>query len=143
MTLENYVTPNAFFAWWEFKVSEDHPEMLERFFLTDEDKKVIRLMVQSIFDPWRLAHPDNPIDISSGKRSPELNDAVGGSPGSDHLTTSAIDSKARGMSAEEYFSSLLVMNPPYRQLILYPERHIVHCSINLPGKQFKHEWKIK
>lgn len=123
-------------------MSDEHPDLCSKFFLTDYDKKNITLGVQSILDPWRLRHPDNPVFLLSAKRSPELNEAVGGSANSDHLTANAVDLRVKGMSAEEFYCSLIHYFDKTRQLILYPNKQFVHLSWNIPGKFFKNETMI-
>ena len=44
-----------------------------------------------------LGRDDNPIIITSGYRSPEVNKAVGGSPTSNHLTGCAVDIRCAGI----------------------------------------------
>ena len=44
-----------------------------------------------------LSRDDNPIIITSGYRSPEVNKAVGGSPTSNHLTGCAVDIRCAGI----------------------------------------------
>jgi len=140
---EKYITKNNYFGWYEFIVSDEHPDLCKKFFLTNYDKMNISLGVEMIFDPWRLSHKENSIFILSGKRSPELNEAVGGSANSDHLTANAIDIRTKGMSAEELFCSLMPYYNYVRQLILYPEKQFVHVSWNIPGKVYKNECFIK
>ena len=45
----------------------------------------------------KIKNKDEPIIINSGYRSPEVNKAVGGAPGSNHLTGCAVDIRVAGM----------------------------------------------
>ena len=143
MNYDAYVTPYHYFKFSEFLVSDSHPEMAERMTLSDDEMDRIRFWVGMIGDPWRIAHPDSRVTILSGKRSLELNEAVGGVPTSDHVSAMAVDSVASGMTAKQYFCSIADMGLPYRQLILYPKENFVHSSINCPCKAVKHQSIIK
>lgn len=138
---DKHVTENRFFKFNEWLVSKEHPEIARQMDLTIDESYIIGWWCQQCGDPWRKAHPDNQVIISSGKRVPRLNDLVGGSKTSDHLYCCAVDSSARGMSAREYFLSILDMRLPYRQLILY--ENFVHWSINIPSRSYKHQTLIK
>ena len=124
-------------------MSDEHPDLCSKFFLKEYDKKNIELGVRMLLDPWRLRHPENPVFILSGMRSPELNEAVGGSANSDHLTANAVDLRVKGMSADEVFCSFMPYYPLVRQLILYPEKQFIHLSWNIPGKFYKNECFFK
>ncbi|MFH2075511.1 MAG: D-Ala-D-Ala carboxypeptidase family metallohydrolase [Pseudomonadota bacterium] len=143
MTLERYVTSKMFFAWNEFLVSDSHPELVKKFFLTAHDKKVIQLGVQAILDPLR-EHFNKPYRITSGKRSAALNEAVGGATTSDHLTANAVDGFVEGVDSLELFKTILEMQLPYREVIYYPKAEVpfVHVSWNIPGKFYRHDAKI-
>jgi len=139
MSLENYITSHCFFKWDEVIVSKDYPEIAQRILLNDTDKNRVRFWVQSCGDPWRMRYPDYPMIILSGKRNKELNEKIGGAKDSDHLYANASDVYAKGMSAEDFFCSILSMKLPYRQLILYPKSKFVHWSINVPGRTWKEQ----
>jgi hypothetical protein len=68
----------------EFIVSADHPELLEDISFTPMEAERTRCLVLYVLQPLR-DYLDKPIIILSGKRSPELNTAIGGHPNSDHL----------------------------------------------------------
>ena len=54
------------------------------------------------------AREDNPIIISSGYRSPEVNKAVGGSPTSNHLTGCAVDIRCAGIEQALRYANILM-----------------------------------
>ena len=51
---------------------------------------------------------DNPIIISSGYRSPEVNKAVGGAPTSNHLTGCAVDIRCAGIEQAIRYACILL-----------------------------------
>jgi hypothetical protein len=51
---------------------------------------------------------DNPIIISSGYRSPEVNKAVGGSPTSNHLTGCAVDIRCASFEQALRYANILM-----------------------------------
>ena len=50
---------------------------------------------------------DEPIIITSGYRSPEVNKLVGGSPNSNHLTGCAVDIRVTGMEQAKQYAEIL------------------------------------
>ena len=54
------------------------------------------------------ARDDNPIIITSGYRSPEVNKAVGGSPTSNHLTGCAVDIRCEGFEQALRYANILL-----------------------------------
>jgi len=137
--MTKFINANKFFQWSEFIVSKQFPAMAKKIKITQSVMDNISYWVDSCGDAWRFAHSLNPIIINSAIRSDELNNALGGSVKSDHVYGFAIDSYVVGMSAKEYFCSIIDMNLPYRQLILYPDKKFVHWSLNLPGRSYKHQ----
>ena len=55
-----------------------------------------------------LSRDDNPIIITSGYRSPEVNRAVGGSPTSNHLTGCAVDIRCVGIEQAIRYACILL-----------------------------------
>ena len=55
-----------------------------------------------------LSRDDNPIIITSGYRSPEVNKAVGGSPTSNHLTGCAVDIRCAGFEQALRYANILL-----------------------------------
>lgn len=64
---------------------------------TDEHVKNLRKVCEDILEPVR-AHYGVPITPSSGYRCKALNEAVGGSVTSQHMTGQAVDFEVRGVS---------------------------------------------
>ena len=137
MSLEKYVTSKCFFAWKEFAVSKDYPELAKKMTLSAMDYLNIKLLVESCLDPWRMAHTKNKMKILSGKRDPDLNRAVGGANNSEHLAASACDIVCTGIDMKEVFLSILQADMPYRDLRYYVKKNFIHWSINVPGRIYK------
>ena len=141
MNLDASCTANRFFKFKEFLVSKQYPNVAREMDLNEFERHRIQFWCQCCGDPWRLAQQSHPLVITSAKRVPRLNDLVGGSFDSDHLHCCAVDLCPRGMSAKDFFCSIIDMELPYRQLILYHD--FVHWSINVPGRSYKREAIIK
>lgn len=73
-------------------------------------------LAQTILEPVR-AHFGKPIKINSGYRSPELNQAIGGSTTSQHSNGQAVDFEIDGISNAEV-AEWITNNLPYDQCIL-------------------------
>lgn len=71
---------------------------------------------------------NQPIQITSWYRSPEVNAAVGGSKTSDHMTGYAVDFRAKAMNA--YQAARMIEASPlmFDQLIWYPGEDRLHIS---------------
>jgi len=141
--MRGYVTGNGYFKYKEFVVSNTFPLIAKRIKLSNYDKAKIKLHVEQALDPWRLSHKRHKLKILSGKRNATLNKRVGGSAGSDHLYCCACDCTSNTLNIELLFSSIINMNLPYRQLILYRKRNFIHWSWNIPGRSYKHEVLFK
>ena len=59
-------------------------------------------------DSASLSRDDNPIIITSGYRSAEVNKAVGGSPTSNHLTGCAVDIRCVGIEQAIRYAAILL-----------------------------------
>lgn len=70
---------------------------------------------------------DTPIYITSGYRSPELNEAIGGVSDSQHAKGQAADIQVEGFDIEEVFQIILDSAIPYDQVIQEFDRWI-HIS---------------
>lgn len=100
----------------------------------------INALVNNVLDPLR-AMIGHPIIITSGYRSQRVNELVGGSKTSQHLTGQAADFRVQGYTPQQ-------MNVVYQtiqmcfdvdQLIFYPPKNIIHISWN-GDKNRKESW---
>jgi zinc D-Ala-D-Ala carboxypeptidase len=76
----------------------------------------IRLLVQGCLQPLR-DEVGAGIYISSGYRPPELNDGIGGSKTSAHMTGSAVDFKVVGQTPFDTCELIVAMDLPFDQVI--------------------------
>jgi hypothetical protein len=89
-------------------------------------------LCKNILQPIRT-RCNKPITINSGYRSPNLNNAIGGSPTSQHMTGEAADFEIIGMDNKE-LAKWIIKHLDFDQLILEfykdgdPNSGWVHCS---------------
>lgn len=77
----------------------------------------LRALCGELLEPIRL-HFEEVVSISSGYRGPELNAAIGGAKGSQHMTGQAADFNVDGYSVAEIFDWLrTTSNLDYDQII--------------------------
>lgn len=118
----------------EFAVSKDHPELASLISFTEADRIKAKMLVELYLQPIRSMY-GKPVVILSGKRSPALNTAVGGSITSDHRFenfAAACDFTVPGVNMRSIYD-FMKSNMPYYQLILYPKSNFIHVS--LPDSQ--------
>lgn len=70
-----------------------------------------------------------PIVITSGYRSEELNELVGGVPNSFHLVGRAADMTCKDMPKLLEICSTLLEEGIFEECIYYPDRNIIHVAI--------------
>lgn len=91
----------------------------------------INALVNNVLDPLR-AMIGRPIIITSGYRSRQINELVGGSKTSQHLTGRAADFHVRGFTPQQmnvvYQTIQMIFD--FDQLIFYPSKNIIHVSWN-------------
>lgn len=136
MPMSDRLSPN--FTLNEFKVSADYPALAQAIQFSIRDTLMLKILclecLQPIRDHW------GPVSIVSGKRTPKLNAAVGGSPHSDHLNGNAADIQPMNESVEPVFDWIVNQSLiPYRQVIVYPDQQFIHIACNHPEKPTKHE----
>ena len=108
----------------------------------EEQIESLRLLCENILQPVR-DHFGKPVKISSGFRSPAVNQATGGSATSDHCKGQACDFEIEGLSNPDV-ATWIMENLTYSQLILefyvqgQPNSGWIHCSYN-PEKLIKQE----
>ena len=91
----------------------------------------INALVNRVLDPLR-AMIGRPIIITSGYRSRRINELVGGSKTSQHLTGKAADFHVRGFTPQQMnvVYQTIQMLFDFDQLIFYPSKNIIHVSWN-------------
>lgn len=101
----------------------------------------LKLLCAAILEPLR--ERVGPLRITSGYRSPQVNEAVGSkSKKSQHLTGQACDCVPLKMKSEAAFKVLRQMSDdglPVDQAIWYPKKGHIHISFNAdaaPRRQF-------
>ena len=117
------------FALREFAVSSDHPELAERICFSEAQRERIRFACAAILEPLR-SHFARPVYITSGKRSSQLNQAVGGHPESDHLffrDHGAVDLVISNITPVT-IANWLVNNVVTKMVIAYSREGFVHIS---------------
>lgn len=91
----------------------------------------INALVTNVLDPLR-AMIGRPIIITSGYRSQRVNELVGGSKTSQHLTGKAADFHVQGYTPQQmdvvYHTIQIYYD--FDQLIFYPSKNIIHISWN-------------
>ena len=120
----------------EFAVSREFPHLVQHSgFFTEKDIRKIHAWCWYVGEPLR-DHFDpkgkkGGVVISSGKRTPELNDAVGGVPTSAHLyqgERGAVDIVVAAAPPIRV-AQWLIDNCRVRKVIAYPERGFTHISM--------------
>lgn len=91
----------------------------------------IKALVSNVLDPLR-AMIGRPIIITSGYRSQRVNELVGGSIFSQHMSGKAADIHVQGYTPEQMdmVYRTIQMYYDFDQLILYPYKNIIHISWN-------------
>lgn len=91
----------------------------------------IKALVLNVLDPLR-AMIGRPIIITSGYRSKRVNELVGGSIFSQHMSGKAADIHVQGYTPEQMdmVYRTIQMYYDFDQLILYPYKNIIHISWN-------------
>lgn len=88
-------------------------------------------LVNNVLDPLR-ARIGRPVIITSGYRSQRVNELVGGSKTSQHLSGKAADIHVQGYTPQQMdiVYQTIQMCFDFDQLIFYPSKNIIHISWN-------------
>ena len=91
----------------------------------------INALVNNVLDPLR-SMIGRPIIITSGYRNQQLNELVGGSKTSQHLSGKAADIHVQGYTPQQMdmVYRTIQMYYDFDQLIFYPSKNIIHISWN-------------
>lgn len=120
----------------EFAVSGSHPDLVVP--VPPQYLPHVRLLAESCLQPIRNLW-SQPMKVLSGYRSPELNEAVNGSPTSQHMKAEAADIQTDRI--RDFYAMLFREDPrfPAGQVIGYPSRGFVHIatpSLQYPSPAF-------
>lgn len=119
------------FSWEEMTYSRVAVEAgLENEALPHEAMLALTALVQLLLEPLRQAYGE-PIAITSGYRSPELNRLVGGVPSSQHIKGEAVDCYVP--NAALLLEVLRENRFPFDQAILYRRKNFLHLSLKRKG----------
>ena len=102
----------------------------------------VNALVNNVLDPLR-AMIGLPVIITSGYRSQRVNELVGGSKTSQHLTGKAADFHVQGYTPQQMdvVYQTIQMCFDFDQLIFYPSKNIIHVSWN--GNKNRQESWVK
>lgn len=102
----------------------------------------INALVNNVLDPLR-ARIGRPVIITSGYRSQRVNELVGGSKTSQHLSGKAADIHVQGYTPQQMdiVYQTIQMCFDFDQLIFYPSKNIIHISWN--GDENRQESWVK
>lgn len=100
----------------------------------------INALVLNILDPLR-ERIGRPIIITSGYRNKRVNELIGGSKTSQHLSGKAADIHVKGYTSEQMniVYQTIQMYYDFDQLIFYPSKNIIHVSWN-EDKNRRESW---
>lgn len=87
----------------------------------------LHMLCLRVLEPVRQ-HINCPLIVTSGYRSPRLNQAIGGSPTSSHIDGQAVDIYAACLDAPELKDVILRIVPEFDQLYLHRKNNFVHVS---------------
>lgn len=124
--------PGRYYTWAELTVSAAAKRLGRDNTPPPEARRAMALLVARVLDPLR-AGLGRPVRVTSGYRSPAVNQAVHGSPTSQHILGEAADIEVPGMRAEEVATAIVRLGLPVDQVIWYaPERgghvHVSHTD---------------
>ncbi len=119
------------FAYEHFLVSADYPEIAAEMFFTPTEAERTRAFVLYLWQPMRTEIGEA-IYMLSGKRTPELNDAIPGShPNSDHLYKPEIKSIAADGTCENIMKMYDYLNRHrtlFKMAYLNRKKKFMHVS---------------
>ena len=128
------------FYLYEFLRSADHPGLAKKVDPSLYHICNLHMLCSTILEPVRR-HLKCPVSITSGMRSPALNEAVGGAKNSLHQHGKAADfaigNPEHLFKAYEYIRDELPN--AYSELIYHADRHFIHVALPHPKRNQKQE----
>lgn len=111
-----------FFTWAELTASATAQRLGLDNTPTAQARAAMEVLVAYVLDPLRGAFGSR-LRVTSGYRSPAVNEAVDGAAGSQHLRGEAVDLVVDGLTAEQLAAVIVRSGMPFDQVIAYaPER---------------------
>ena len=124
-----------------YLVSESFPELAKKMTIPNRYARNLVNLEEKLLLP--IESQWGRMEVLSGYRSKELNDAVGGSKTSDHLIGAAADITTPEVDLETLFEWIIQEGLPFRQVIFYPQQQFIHISINTLKNKFKIQALLK
>ena len=118
----------------EFIVSDRHPELAARIEQTPQRIANLTRLCCLVLEPLRLNF-GAAVRINSGLRSSALNEAIGGSPTTQHVYGEAADIVVEGVPAEQVYTYLRIAaldtttKDAICQLFWYKKSNFCHVSV--------------
>ena len=120
------------FSFYEFEASETARKKNIDNTIPESVKPAIRELTNTCLQPLRDSLCA-PLEINSGYRCAKLNDLLGGAKTSQHRKGEAADIRSSFFTPIDIARSIVSLQLPFDQLILYPT--FVHVSHKYNGKQ--------
>lgn len=116
----------------EFLVSAKHPDLAAAMTLSEEEIQRLQWLCLFALEPVRENFQE-PVVIHSGKRSPELNTAIGGRVNSQHLACEAVDFHVARIRTFEVYQWMHTQLRWPGQLIGYIDDQFIHVGFPRRG----------
>lgn len=111
----------------EFLVSKHHPALASKMSLSEEEINKFYLLCQFGLEPIRKVF--KPVIILSGKRSRELNSAIGGGVRSQHMFSEAVDFTVPDTDMHDIYTYIKHDLFWPGELIRYRNRGFIHLAL--------------
>ena len=118
-----------YFTWRELTASQAARTLAISNHPTTAAQHALAALCAEVLDPLR-EHLGIPVRVTSGFRSAELNEALGGAVQSQHVRGEAVDIKARGYDAPALARVIVTMDLPFDQLIGYHPSRGGHIHVS-------------
>lgn len=119
-----------FFTWAELTVSSTARRLGLDNTPTPEAQQALAVLTAYVLDPLRASLGAR-LRVTSGYRSPAVNEAVDGSATSQHMKGEAVDLMVDGLGAEELAAVIVRARIPFDQLIWYAPERGGHVHVSL------------
>ena len=127
----------------EFAVSRQFPELAAKLTFDNCEYEKLFILCATILQPVREKY--GRVDITSGKRSPDLNLGVGGSDNSQHLYCEAADFHTRHADLEEVHTWITLTLPQaFGQCLLYYRDNLIPdiIHVSLPSARIRSKTRV-